>query len=226
MKLFIDTADSSEVLRLSNYGIIDGVTTNPALMARMGLNFRDVVEQMCQIIDGPISAEVVSESGEVMVREAKQIAAIHPNVVVKLPATPEGFRALNKVNKLGINTNLTIVYTANQALLAAKLGATYVSPFVGRLDANSTNGNDLICEIRHIFDKFGFETQILAASMRNAIYVKEAALAGADIATVPPEVLDSMMSNEMTDISLRGFLAEWENLPPEQRSYFASGVNA
>jgi len=225
MKIFIDTANTTEVMRFSNYGIIDGVTTNPALIARMGLSFRDVVEQMCHILDGPISAEVVSESGEVMVREAKQIAAIHPNVVVKLPATPDGFYALNQVKKLGIKTNFTIVYTANQALLAAKLGATYVSPFVGRLDANSTNGTDLIREIRKIYDNFGFETQILAASMRNAIYVKEAALAGADVATVPPEVLDAMMANEMTDISLRGFLAEWEKLPAEQRSYFADGMN-
>jgi transaldolase len=224
MKIFIDTANPADVIRFNRYGIIDGVTTNPALIAKMGLNFRDVVEEMCRIVDGPISAEVVAESGESMVEEAKQIAALHKNVVVKIPATSEGFYALNKVSKLGIKTNFTIIYSANQALLAAKLGATYVSPFVGRLDANSTNGIDLIREIRQIYDNYGFDTKVLAASMRNAIYVKEAALAGADVATIPPEVIDAMMVNELTEISLRGFLAEWDKLPADKRSYFAAGA--
>ena len=221
MKIFIDTADIGEVARLSRFGIIDGVTTNPALIARMGLDFRSIVEEMCRIVDGPVSAEVVSESGESMIREAEEIARFHPNVVVKLPATPEGFYALRQVSRLGIKTNFTIVYTANQALLAAKLGATYVSPFVGRLDANSTNGCDLVREIRQIYNNFGFKTQILAASMRNAVYVKEAALAGADVATIPPEVIDAMMKNELTELSLKGFLAEWDALPSEKRSYFS-----
>jgi len=221
MRIFVDTADVAEVERLSRYGVIDGVTTNPALVARMGLDFRHVVDEMCRIVDGPVSAEVVSESGDAMIREAKQIALLHPNVVVKLPATPDGFYALRQVTRLGIKTNFTIVYTANQALLAAKLGATYVSPFVGRLDANSTNGCDLVREIRQIYDNFGFKTQILAASMRNAVYVKEAALAGADVATIPPEVIDAMMKNELTELSLKGFLAEWDTLPSEKRSYFS-----
>ncbi len=221
MKIFIDTANVADVVRFSRFGIIDGVTTNPALIARLGLNFRDVVDEMCRVIDGPVSAEVVSESGDIMIKEAEQIAALHPNVVVKLPATPEGFYALNKVSQLGIKTNFTIVYNANQALLAAKLGATYVSPFVGRLDANSTNGIELIREIRQIYDNFGFKTQILAASMRNSIYVKEAALAGADVATIPPEVIDAMMNNELSELSLKGFLAEWDTLPSEKRSYFS-----
>lgn len=221
MRIFVDTADVAEVERLSRYGIIDGVTTNPALIARMGLDFRNVVDEMCRIVNGPVSAEVVSESGDTMIKEAEQIASLHPNVVVKLPATREGFYALGRVSQLGIKTNLTIVYTANQALLAAKLGATYVSPFVGRLDANSTNGIDLIHEIRQIYDNFSFETQILAASMRNAIYVKEASLAGADVATIPPEVIDAMMTNELTELSLKGFLAEWDKLPSEKRNYFS-----
>jgi transaldolase len=223
MKIFVDTANLDEVVRLSRYGIIDGITTNPALIARLGLNFRDVIEDMCRVIDGPVSAEVVSESGQTMIKEAEQVASLHKNVVVKLPATPDGFYALREVSRLGIKTNFTIVYTANQALLAAKLGATYVSPFVGRLDANSTNGIDLIREIRQIYDNFGFKTQVLAASMRNAIYVKEAALAGADVATIPPDIIDAMMSNELSDVSLRGFLAEWDRLPADKRNYFSEG---
>lgn len=221
MKIFIDTASTAEVVRLRRYGIVDGVTTNPALIARLGLDFRKVVSEMCEIVNGPVSAEVVSESSAQMIEEAKQIADINPNLVVKIPATPEGFHALSVVTKLGINTNFTIVYTANQALLAAKLGATYVSPFVGRLDATSTCGISLVREIRKIYDNFEFQTKILAASMRNSIYVKEAALAGADVVTVPPEVLDSMMFSEMTDISLRGFLSEWDKLPAEKRNYFS-----
>lgn len=221
MKIFIDTANIDDVVKFSRYGIIDGVTTNPALIARQGRNFRDVVIGMCNIIDGPISAEVVSESASSMIEEAVQIANLHPNVVVKIPATADGFHALNEVAKLGIKTNLTIVYSANQALIAAKLGATYVSPFIGRLDVNSTNGIELIREIRQIYDNYSFKTQILAASMRNSIYVKEAALAGADVATIPPDVIDAMMSNELTDISLRGFLSEWNQLAPEARNYFA-----
>jgi len=221
VKIFIDTANVEDVDRFSRYGIIDGVTTNPALIARQGLDFCDVVKDICRIVDGPVSAEVVSESGDTMIKEAVEISRLHPNVVVKLPATPDGFYALRQVTLLGIKTNFTIVYTANQALLAAKLGATYVSPFVGRLDANSTSGCDLVREIRKIYDNFGFKTQILAASMRNAIYVKEAALAGADVATIPPEVIDAMMKNELTELSLKGFLAEWDRLPREKRSYFS-----
>lgn len=226
MKIFVDTANPADVIRLNSYGLIDGVTTNPALIARMGLDFREVVQEMCGIIDGPISAEVVSEGREEMISEAKKISALHENVVVKLPATPNGFYALNEVSKLNIKSNFTIVYTANQALLAAKLGATYVSPFIGRLDANSTNGVDLIREIRQIYDNYNFKTQILAASMRNAIYVKEAALAGADVATIPPEVIESMMVNELSELSLKGFLAEWDKLPAEKRNYFSNDAKS
>jgi transaldolase len=220
MKIFIDTADIEAIKRYQAYGFIDGVTTNPVLIARQGLDFKEVITDICEIIDGPISAEVVSTDAENMIVEARKIAKLHKNIVVKLPATRDGYKALAVVAKEGIRTNFTIIYTANQALLAGKLGATYVSPFVGRLDANSTSGNDLIREIVTMYRNYGFDTQILAASMRNAIYVKEAALAGAHVATIPPEVIDAMMFNELTDVSLSGFLAEWEKLPADKRSYF------
>ena len=220
MKIFLDTADVNMVRKYNNYGIIDGVTTNPALIARQGLNFKTVVEEICSIVDGPVSAEVVSEDYEGMVREAHLLAKLHRNIVVKLPANHNGYRALNALRGYDIKTNLTVVYSANQALIAAKLGATYVSPFVGRLDANSTNGVDLIKEIALIYKNYNLSTQILAASMRNVIYVKEAALAGAHVATIPPEIIDLMMVNELADISLSGFLSEWHKLPAEMREYF------
>lgn len=220
MEFFLDTADVEQIRKFARIGLIQGVTTNPALIAKAGRHFKDVVEEICEIVDGPISAGVISTDVDGMIREAALIADIHRNMVVKIPATPEGFEALNVVSAKGIKTNLTIVYTANQALIAAKAGATYMSPFIGRLDANSTSGTDLIREIAEIYRNFNFSTKILAASMRNAIYVKDAAIAGADIATIPPEVLDDMMRSELTDISLDGFLKEWNELPEDKRSYF------
>ena len=221
MKLFIDTANIDEIKKYSQIGIIDGVTTNPALIAREGLDFREVVSEICTIVDGPVSAEVISLDAESMVKEARLINQIHDNIIVKLPATLEGFAALNKVAKEGIKTNFTIVYTANQALAAAKLGATYVSPFIGRLDVTSTGGSELIDEIVTIYNNYGFTTQILAASMRNAIYVKNAAISGAHVATVPPEVLHDIMYSELTEVSLEGFLTEWDKLPTSKRNYFS-----
>jgi len=220
MKIFLDTANIDEIKKYAELGLIDGVTTNPALVAREGKNFKEVVEEICSIIDGPVSAEVISLDAEKMIEEARQIAKIHKNIVVKIPATLEGFKALSVVAKEGIKTNFTIIYTANQALVAAKLGATYVSPFVGRLDANSTAGSELIREIVQMYKNYGYETQILSASMRNVIYVKESALAGVDVATIPPEVLEQMMNNELTNLSLTGFLQEWNNLPEDKRDYF------
>ncbi len=220
MKIFIDTANIEEIKKYAKIGIIDGVTTNPALIAKEGLNFGEVVMEICEIIDGPVSAEVVSLDVDGMVKEAKLISKMHKNIVVKLPATVEGFEALNIVSKEGIKTNFTIVYTANQALSAAKLGATYVSPFVGRLDVTSTSGKSLIDEIAHIYKNYNFDTQILAASMRNSIYVKHAALSGAHVATIPPEVLHDMLHSELSVVSLNGFLAEWNKLPEEKRNYF------
>ena len=220
MQVFLDTANVEDIRRFARMGLIDGVTTNPALVAREGRDFREVVEEICSIVDGPISAEVVSLDAENMIKEARLIAQLHENIVVKLPATRAGYEALNVVSREGIKTNFTIVYTANQAWLAAKAGATYVSPFVGRLDATSTGGSELIEEIVQIFTIHDFQTKVLAASMRNEIYVKHAALAGAHVATIPPEVLDAMMESELTDVSLQGFLAEWEKLPREKREYF------
>lgn len=221
MKVFIDTANVSEIRKYARIGIIDGVTTNPALVAREGREFKDVINEICEIIEGPVSAEVISTDVDGMVQEALQIAALHKNIVVKIPAIPEGFEAVNTLSKKGVKTNVTILYKANQALLAAKVGATYVSPFIGRLDATSTNGIDLVREIVSIYKIYGFETKVLAASMRNEIYVKQAALSGADIATIPPEVLQQMMTSELTDLGLHDFLKEWEKLPPEKREYFS-----
>ena len=220
MEIFLDTANVEDIRRFAKLGLIDGVTTNPALIAREGRDFREVVDEICTIVDGPISTEVISLDATSMIDEARMIAKIHPNIVVKIPATKAGYEALNVVSNEGIKTNFTIIYTANQAWLAAKAGATYVSPFVGRLDATSTHGSDLIEEIVQIFEIHGFVTKVLAASMRNEIYVKNAALAGAHIATIPPEVLDAMMESELTDVSLKGFLAEWEKLPQDKREYF------
>lgn len=220
MKIFLDTANIEDIKRFAQMGVIDGVTTNPALIAKEGKNFKEVVNEICSIIDGPVSAEVISTNAQQMIEEARKIAKIHKNIVVKIPATIEGYKALSVVAKEGIQTNFTIVYTSNQALIAAKLGATYVSPFVGRLDANSTSGNDLIREIVTMYKNYNFETKVLAASMRNVIYVKETALAGADVATIPPEVLEQMMNNELTNISLEGFLKQWYELDEEKRNYF------
>lgn len=220
MKIFLDTANIEDIKKFAEMGVIDGVTTNPALIAKEGKNFKDVVNEICSIIDGPVSAEVISTTSEKMIEEARKIAKIHKNIVVKIPATIEGYKALAIVAKEGIKTNFTIIYTSNQALIAAKLGATYVSPFVGRLDANSTSGNDLIREIVTMYKNYNYETKVLAASMRNVIYVKETALAGADVATIPPEVLEQMMNNELTNISLEGFLKQWYELDEEKRNYF------
>ena len=219
MKIFLDTANIEDIKKFAQMGVIDGVTTNPALIAKEGKNFKEVVNEICSIIDGPVSAEVISTNAQQMIEEARKIAKIHKNIVVKIPATIEGYKALSVVAKEGIKTNF-IVYTSNQALIAAKLGATYVSPFVGRLDANSTSGNDLIREIVTMYKNYNFETKILAASMRNVIYVKETALAGADVATIPPEVLEQMMNNELTNVSLDGFLKQWYELDEEKRNYF------
>lgn len=220
MKIFIDTANLDEIKTYAKMGIIDGVTTNPALMAREGRSVKDVIKEITEYIDGPISAEVISTDVEGMLKEALILSKIHNNIVVKIPATPNGYTVVKELSKRGIKTNFTIVYTANQALLAAKVGATYVSPFVGRLDINSTGGSDLIREIVQIYKNYGFTTQVLAASMRTAIYVKEAALAGAHCATVPPVALKDMVNNELTNVSLDGFLDSYHNLPDNMKNIF------
>jgi transaldolase len=220
MKIFIDSANIEDIKRFASFGIVDGVTTNPALIAKEGKDFKTVLKQICDLVNGPISAEVVSTNSTDMVKEARLISRLHENIVVKIPAIRAGFTALKLISEENIKTNFTVVYTANQALLAAKLGATYVSPFVGRLDANSTGGTELIKEIMQIYTNYKFETKVLAASMRNSIYVKEAALAGAHVATIPPNVLDQMLESELSIVALNGFLEEWENMPNEQKLYF------
>ncbi len=220
MKIFIDTADVEEIKRYAKLGIIDGVTTNPALIAKEGRDIQEVLQEIITLVDGPISGEVVSLTADEMLREGKILAKLHDNMVVKLPANPAGFEALHKLSQEGIKTNFTLVYTANQALLAAKLGATYVSPFVGRLDVTSTGGAELVREIATIFKNYAFNTQILAASMRTAVYVKEAALAGAHVATIPPNVLDDMVNSELSDLALKGFLEQWEKLPESNKTLF------
>ncbi len=219
MDFFIDTASIEEIKKYARIGIVDGVTTNPALIAVEDRDIESIVYEICEIIDGPVSVEVTSLEVDSMIKEAKALSAMHKNIVVKFPAIRNGFEALNSASKNGIKTNITMIYTANQALVAAKLGATYVSPFIGRLDANSTSGTELIEEIVTIYNNFKFKTKILAASMRNVIYVKEAALAGAHIATIPPEVLGQMMDSELTELSLREVLDSWRNLPEEKRSF-------
>jgi len=217
MKLFVDTADINEIKRLYSLGIIDGVTTNPSLVVKVGKNFKDVIKEICEIVNGPISAEVISVTYEGMIEEGIELAKIHENVVIKVPMTPEGINAIVFFSKHDIKTNCTLIFSANQALLAAKAGATYVSPFVGRLDDIGQNGIDLIDEIRTIFDNYGFETKILAASLRHSIHVKEAALAGADVATCPPAVIDQLFKHALTDSGLQKFLEDWNKIPEELR---------
>ncbi|WP_092472304.1 fructose-6-phosphate aldolase [Desulfotruncus arcticus] len=216
MKLFIDTANVEEIKAASELGVISGVTTNPSLIAREGRDFVDVVREITAIVDGPISAEAVSIQAGPMITEAEELAAIHPNIVVKIPMNAEGLKAVSVLSKKGIKTNVTLVFSANQALLAALAGATYVSPFVGRLDDIGQDGMVLIDEIVQIFDLYGLETEIISASIRHPMHVTRSALAGADIATVPYKVLLQMIKHPLTDLGIDKFLADWEKVPKRQ----------
>jgi len=210
LKLFIDTANVEEIRKANELGVISGVTTNPSLIAKEGRNFREVVQEICSIVDGPISAEVVSLEAGGMVAEARELAKIHPNIVIKVPMIPEGLKATKILSAEGIKTNVTLVFSANQALLAALAGAAYVSPFVGRLDDIGQEGMELIRDIVHIFDQYMFKTEIIAASIRHPIHVTDAAKAGAHIATVPYKVIMQMTQHALTDIGVQKFLADWE----------------
>jgi len=213
MKIFLDTANI-ELIRMANeLGVIDGVTTNPSLIAKEGRDFKEVVTEICNIVDGPISAEVVSKYAEGMVAEAKELAMIHENIVIKVPMTGEGLKATKQLSKLGIRTNVTLIFSSTQALLAAKAGATFVSPFVGRLDDISHVGMDLVREIVTIYDNYGYETEVIVASVRNPPHVVESALAGAHIATIPYKVLMQLLEHPLTDIGIEKFLADWEKVP-------------
>jgi transaldolase len=213
MKFFIDTADVNEIREAHSLGLVDGVTTNPSLIAKSGRKFEDVIKEIVGIVDGPISAEVVSLDHDGMIKEALKLAKIHKNIVIKLPMCPEGLKATKTLTEKKIKTNVTLIFTPMQALLAAKAGATYVSPFVGRLDDISQNGMGIIQEIRAIFDNYGFNAEIIVASVRNPIHVLDSALIGADVATIPYSVMMQLAKHPLTDAGIKKFLEDWEKVP-------------
>ena len=212
MKFFIDTANVDDIRKANDMGVICGVTTNPSLIAKEGRDFNEVIKEITSIVDGPISGEVkaTTEDAEGMIREGREIAKIHPNMVVKIPMTVEGLKAVKVLSAEGIKTNVTLIFTANQALLAARAGATYVSPFLGRLDDISTTGVNLISDIVTIFENYNLPTEIIAASIRNPIHVTDCALAGADIATVPYSVIEQMTKHPLTDAGILKFQADYK----------------
>jgi len=210
MKFFIDTANVKEIRDAASLGILDGVTTNPSLVAKEGKDFHRVLREIVSIVNGPISAEVTAMDRDGMVTEGRELAAIHPNIVIKLPLTAEGLRACKVLSQEEIKTNVTLCFSPSQALLAAKAGATYISPFIGRLDDISHDGMELIGMIRTIYDNYGFETEILAASLRHPRHVVESALAGADVATIPHKVIKQLIHHPLTDLGLEKFMADWK----------------
>ena len=210
MKFFIDTADVREIKEAHDLGLVDGVTTNPSLIAKSGRVFKEVIKEITEIVDGPISAEVIALDCAGMLKEAAELAAIHPNIVIKLPMTPDGLKATKALAAKKIRTNVTLIFTPMQALLAAKAGATYVSPFVGRLDDISQDGMGIIEEIRSIFDNYGYQTEIIVASVRNPVHVLDSALIGADIATIPFNVIMQLAKHPLTDAGIKKFLEDWE----------------
>lgn len=212
MKFFIDTANIEEIKTAHAWGVVDGVTTNPSLVAKEGRDFKQVVLEICDIVDGPVSAEVISLVAEEMVVEAKELATWHKNVVVKIPCTPDGLKAVKQLTALGIKTNVTLVFSTNQVLLAAKAGATYISPFVGRLDDAGEDGLQMIANSVAIIENYNFSSQILVASIRSPLTVQKAAILGAHVATIPFKVLQQMFKHPLTDIGIKTFLADWAKL--------------
>lgn len=213
MKLFIDTANVDHIKEANDWGVICGVTTNPSLIAKEGRDFKEVVKEITSIVDGPISAEVISLEAEGMIEEALELAKIHENIVIKIPMIPEGMKAVKELSARGIKTNVTLIFSASQALLAARAGATYVSPFLGRMDDISNPGINIIDDIVAIFDIHGIETEIIAASIRGPQDVVESAKAGSDIATIPYAVFEKMFKHPLTDIGIEKFLKDWESVP-------------
>lgn len=210
MKFFVDTADIAEITELNDTGLLDGVTTNPSLIMKSGRDIMEVTKEICDLVEGPVSAEVTATDFDGMMREADVLKEIADNVCIKLPLTMDGLKACKKLSGDGIQTNVTLCFSANQALMAAKAGATFISPFIGRLDDMAIDGMDLIEDIRTIYDNYGFGTEILAASIRSVNHVKDAALIGADVATVPPATLKALVKHPLTDKGLAAFLADWE----------------
>ncbi|MEK6815528.1 MAG: fructose-6-phosphate aldolase [Nitrospirota bacterium] len=213
MKIFLDTANIDEIRDAASLGVVDGVTTNPSLIAKEGRDFEEVIREICAIVDGPISAEVISTEAKGMVAEARKLTKIHPNVTIKIPMIAEGLKATKILAAEGIKTNVTLVFSASQALLAAKAGATFVSPFVGRLDDVSHEGMDIIAQIVQIYDNYGYETEIIVASVRHPLHAVVAAQMGAHVATIPPKILMQMIKHPLTDVGLKNFLADWEKVP-------------
>jgi transaldolase len=213
MKFFIDTADVEEIRKAHAMGCVDGVTTNPSLLAKVGRPLEETIREICSIVDGPISAECVSLEADELVKEGRGLAKIHDNVVVKVPMGVEGMKAVKVFTAEGIRTNVTLCFSANQALLAAKAGATYISPFVGRLDDISQDGMELIATILEIYRNYDFTTQVLVASVRNPVHVLQAARMGADVATLPFSVIAQLAQHPLTDAGIKKFLADWEKVP-------------
>ena len=210
MKFFIDTANIDEIKKANGLGLLDGVTTNPSLVAKEGREFKDLIKEICSIVDGPVSAEVVSTDAEGMVAEARELAKIADNIVVKIPLIKEGLKAVKILSSEGIKTNVTLCFSAIQALMAAKAGADYISPFVGRLDDIGVTGMELVEQIISIYEAYGYETEIIVASIRNPLHVLDAATMGADIATIPYKVMEQLIKHPLTDIGLANFLKDWE----------------
>ena len=210
MKFFIDTANIDEIKEAHSMGMVDGVTTNPSLIAKEGRDFEEIIRDICAIVDGPISAEVISIDADGMIKEARQLAKIHENIVVKIPMTVDGLKATRRLAEEGIKTNVTLVFSPLQALMAAKAGATFVSPFIGRLDDLSQEGLLLVEQIVEIYSNYAFDTEIIVASIRNPLHVLESALMGADIATIPFNVLAKLAAHPMTDKGLKAFLDDWD----------------
>jgi len=213
MQFFLDTGNVDEIKQALEWGILDGVTTNPTLIAKTGRPFMEVVKEILQLVDGPVSLETVSRDAKGMVEEGRKLAELGDNVVVKIPMTPEGMIAVQELESEGIPTNVTLVFSPTQALIAAKAGATYVSPFVGRLDDVSSDGMKLIRDVKTIFDNYDYDTQIIVASVRNPMHVLEAALIGADICTMPFEVMKKLFQHPLTDKGIELFLKDWEKVP-------------
>jgi transaldolase len=209
MKFFVDTAETADIADLSAMGLIDGVTTNPSLIAKSGRDFKTVIAEICKLVEGPVSAEVAAMDYATMIKEGRVLAKIAPNVAVKVPLTIDGLKVCRALRAEGTMVNVTLCFSANQALLAAKAGASFISPFIGRLDDIHLDGMDLIREIRTIYDNYGFETEILAASIRTANHIRECALAGADVATAPPGILKGLSQHPLTDKGLQQFAADW-----------------
>ncbi len=210
MKFFIDTANIEEIKKAVDMGMVDGVTTNPSLIARENKPFQEIIKEICKVVDGPISAEVIALDADGMVREGRELAAIHANIVIKIPMTTEGLKAVKQLAEEKIKTNVTLVFSASQALMAAKAGASYASPFVGRLDDISQNGMDLVSDIMNIYDNYGYATEVIVASIRNPNHVVDAALLGAHIATIPFKVIAQLARHPLTDLGMEQFLADWE----------------